>query len=89
MARTDDKHVPILGSVETLANAHAIIDFRTGACMLKDVLGDQVIFLEKASSGHWMLDLTEDLATNSSGSETAADAIREFVVLSGSSSCDH
>ena len=71
---TNGKYVPLLGSIKMLAGAGAIIDFKTGRALFTDVCGDQVLQLERASSGHLLLDITGDIVENHRVDDEAARA---------------
>ena len=55
------KGVPILVSIDTLAKMGAVIDFRTGRAIYQALDPNAIIQLEKATTGHLLMDLAEDL----------------------------
>ena len=63
--------VPILLSVKALEKLGAIIDFKHGVAILSEV-SDRVIRLERAPSGHYLLDLAGDMVLDSEGMAKAA-----------------
>ena len=73
---TGDKYVPMLCSNEFLQKAGAIIDFETGEMMLKHLDRNVIVKLERASSGHLLLDLCGDLLSQA-GRSTGVD-LRRF-----------
>ena len=54
-------NVPILLSISALRALGAVIDFGSGKAVFTEVDPSKVIQLERASSGHFMIDLTQDL----------------------------
>ena len=57
----DAKGVPMLLSSQALKKMGAIINFKNGQAKFTSIHPDKVVQLESASSGHWLLDLSEDL----------------------------
>ena len=62
--------VPILLSVKALQKLGAIIDFKRGVAILSEV-SDRVIRLERAPSGHYLLDLAGDMVFDSADAASA------------------
>ena len=57
----DAKGVPLLLSAKALKRMGAIIDFTNGRAIFNKLYPGRVVQLEASSSGHWLLDLSEDL----------------------------
>ena len=61
---TESKYVPMLGSVDYLRSKGAVVDFETGTAIFKKVDPNKIIHLERATSGHLLLDLCEEPCTS-------------------------
>jgi len=75
--------VPILLSVKALEKLGAIIDFKRGVAILSEV-SDRVIKLERAPSGHYVLDLAFDMVFHAAGAAKAvaseeAEGVRKLL----------
>ena len=57
----DARGVPLLLSAQALKKMGAIINFETGMAMFMALDHEKVVQLEASSSGHWLLDLSEDI----------------------------
>lgn len=57
---TKARYVPMLGSIEFLRRAGAIIDFERDEAVFTNIDPEKTIPLERSSSGHLMLDMTTD-----------------------------
>ena len=57
----DAKGVPLLLGAKAMKEMGAIIDFDSGKAVFAKLCPDRVVQLEASSSGHWLLDLSEDL----------------------------
>ena len=55
------KGVPILVSIDTLAKMGAVIDFRTGRAIYQSLDPNAIVQLERATTGHLLMDLAKDL----------------------------
>ena len=51
----------MLGGMEFLVRAGAVIDFETGASIFKKINPDKVVVLERISSGHLVFPLCSDV----------------------------
>ena len=60
----DAKGVPLLLGAKAMKEMGAIIDFDSGKAVFAKLCPDRVVQLEASSSGHWLLDLSEDLYAN-------------------------
>lgn len=67
---SDNKYVPLLGSIKMLQKVGAISDFASGRCLLPSVCGDQLLQLGKASSGHLLLNIVGDILGNHAVSDS-------------------
>ncbi|CAK0843897.1 unnamed protein product [Prorocentrum cordatum] len=56
-----DRYVPLLGSVDFLKRAGAIIDFETGIACFNNITKNKVAKLKRISTGHLCIDMTKDL----------------------------
>ncbi|CAK0882425.1 unnamed protein product, partial [Prorocentrum cordatum] len=54
-------YVPLLGSVDFLKRAGAIIDFETGVACFDKITKNKVAKLKRISTGHLCIDMTKDL----------------------------
>ena len=68
----DAKGVPMLLSAQSLRQMGAVINFETGQAKFLRLHPETVVQLEKSSTGHWLLDLSEDLDAR----EVPPDAVR-------------
>jgi hypothetical protein len=71
---------PVLLSIAALRSLGAVIDFSDDTCILKHIDASRVIQLERATSGHQVFPLTQDIFQNSKQRHTS------FVSLFDSSS---
>ena len=68
---------PVLLSVATLNTLKAVIDFEEGLIVFRGLDPKQVIQLQRSTSGHQLLPLTEDLYSKSIPSR-AVPGLRSF-----------
>ena len=68
----DKDNVPILASIATLRKLKAVIDFETGRAIFKELDDRKVIQLERAETGHLLLDLVHGFS-GKTASESEAD----------------
>ena len=57
----DAKGVPLLLSSKALKKMGAVINFANGQAKFLKTHPEKIVQLEKSSTGHWLLDLSEDL----------------------------
>ena len=69
------KGVPILVSIAALSSLGAIIDFKRNLAVFTELDATAVIKLEKAESGHLLLDLASDLLKNQVGTLSEKSAL--------------
>ena len=55
------KGVPMLLSALTLKKMGAVINFKNGQAKFMELHPDKIVQLELSSTGHWLLDPTEDI----------------------------
>ena len=60
----NNRYVPLLGSVDFMKRAGAIIDFETGIGCFKKISFGKLIKLKRISTGHLCIDMTRDLYGN-------------------------
>ena len=60
----DAKGVPLLLSSKALKKMGAVINFANGQAKFLEIHPEKTVQLEKSSTGHWLLDLSEDLYAN-------------------------
>ena len=60
----NNRYVPLLGSVDFMKRAGAIIDFETGIGCFKNISFGKLIKLKRISTGHLCIDMTRDLYGN-------------------------
>ena len=78
---TKGRYVPMLGSVKLLRDLGAVVDFDQDEAIFKKVDPNKVVQLERASSGHLLLDLQKDLSEQmGSRPRTGQDLIRRVDV---------
>ena len=75
---TKGKFVPLLGGMEFLVRAGAVIDFETGASIFKKINPDKVVVLERISSGHLVFPLCSDVYEQECADLTAAAAVKDL-----------
>ena len=68
----DAKGVPMLLSAQSLRKMGAVINFENGQAKFLKLHPEKIVQLEKSSTGHWLLDLSEDLYAR----EVPPDAVR-------------
>ncbi|CAK0867694.1 unnamed protein product, partial [Prorocentrum cordatum] len=56
-----ERYVPLLGSVDFLKRAGAIIDFETGIACFNNITKNKMAKLKRISTGHLCIDMTKDL----------------------------
>ena len=57
----DAQGVPLLLSSKALKKMGAVINFANGQARFLKIHPEKTVQLEKSSTGHWLLDLSEDL----------------------------
>ena len=57
----DAKGVPMLLSSQALKKMGAVINFENGQAKFLKLHPEKIVQLEKSSTGHWLLDLSEDI----------------------------
>eukprot|EP00435_Cladocopium_sp_Y103_P012048 s4332_g3.t1 len=70
---------PILFSIDSLRSLGAIIDFESDLVVFRRLTDSKVIHLERSSTGHQLLPLTEDLYSQASATSRPVPSLREFI----------
>ena len=70
---------PILISVSTLRALGAVLDFSENLLVLRAIDPKRIISLKTSSTGHQLLDLTEDLFRNSQEAASKVPSLRDFL----------
>ncbi len=70
--------VPMLASIKTLVSLGAIIDFKNGLAIFSEIDAERVVVLERASSGHLLLDVSGDIMEPVNTDVAAEEGIRKL-----------
>ena len=71
--------VPLLASIAALRSLGAVIDFDTGVALFRKARNPRPVQLERAPSGHLLLDLARDLRGSADAPVPRADGISELL----------
>ena len=70
---------PILLSVESLRQLGAVIDFEEDLVVFRRLNANRIVQLERSSTGHQLLSLTEDIFEQSVASRDSVPSLRSFI----------
>ena len=70
---------PILFSIDSLRSLGAIIDFEPGLVVFRKLTDSKVIHVERSSTGHQLLPLTEDLYSQATATSQPVPSLKAFL----------
>ena len=73
------ENVPILASISTLRKLRAVVDFDSGKAIFKSLDPQKVVQLERAETGHLLLDLVHDFLDGASELDSSRESFGRLV----------
>ena len=70
---------PVLLSIEALRTMGAVVDYEADLAVFRKLDPTKIIQLERSSTGHQLLPLTQDLLKDAMGTRVAIPSLREFL----------
>ena len=70
---------PVLLSIEALRTMGAVVDYEADLAVFRKLDPTKIIQLERSSTGHQLLPLTQDLLKDAMGTRAAIPSLREFL----------